>query len=253
MKTVSSAEAFREATESVRTLQNLRLRPGSKTVLGSDVPPLALEQYRRLGAVLHHAQQQNATRVLMISSAVPSEGKTLTAVNLALTLSESYHKRVILIDADLRRPTIHELLQLPNVTGLNEGLKTHGAWTPPVFELSPYFSVLTAGRSNPDPMSVITSDRMHRLLQHFAESYDWAVLDTPPIGLLPDAHLLTSMVDGVILVVAAGRAPYRLVERAVDALGHERIVGVVLNRIERAAIGQTYGYDAYQYYGRPRK
>lgn len=242
-----------EPAERVPTVGHEGIRVGRKTVLQPDAPPLAVEQYRRLAAVLHRAQQQNGTRLLMIASAVPGEGKTLTAVNLALTLSQSYHRRVMLIDADLRRPTTHEVLQLPNVAGLNEALKSHSNWKPPIYEMSPYLSVLTAGRPNPDPMSGITSDAMRRLLKWSAEGADWVVIDTPPVGLLPDAHLLGAMVDAVVLVIAAGRAPYRLVQRAVDTLGRERILGVVLNRIEAAAIGQTYGYHAYGYYGAPRK
>ena len=251
MKKNGSAQ-LNEPAERVPTVGTDALRKNSKTVLQPDAPPLAIEQYRRLAAVLHRAQQQNGTRILMVASAVPGEGKTLTACNLALTLSQSYRRRVMLIDADLRRPTTHLVLQLPNVSGLNEALKAHGSWKPPVYEISSHLSVLTAGKPNPDPMSGITSDAMRRLLQWSAESSDWVVVDTPPVGLLPDAHLLGPMVDAVVMVIAAGHAPYRLVQRAVETIGRERIIGVVLNRIEAAAIGQTYGYHAYGYYGTPR-
>jgi Mrp family chromosome partitioning ATPase len=92
-----------------------------KLVVSADAPHEAIEQYRRLGAVMYQAQADRGTRVVMITSTVPAEGKSLTATNLALTLSESYRQRVLLIDADLRRPTLHDVFQIPNWPGSPTG------------------------------------------------------------------------------------------------------------------------------------
>jgi capsular exopolysaccharide synthesis family protein len=181
---------------------------------------------------------------MMVTSALPKEGKTLTVTNLALTLSDSYGRRVLLIDADLRRPTVHELLHIPNTKGLSEVLQMDLPRLP-VVEVTPLLSVLTAGRPEANPMAALTSDRMRLLLEHAAASYDWVLLDAPPVGVMPDAGLLAGITGASLLVVGAGSTPYPLVERAVAELGRERIVGTVLNRIEEQNIPAT-GY--YQHY-----
>jgi capsular exopolysaccharide synthesis family protein len=191
----------------------------------------AVEQYRRLAATLHQLQAERGVKTLMITSAVPREGKTLTATNLALTLSESYGLKVLLVDADLRRPSVHEIFKLPNTTGLSDCLR-HDRGHLQLVEVSRCLTVLPAGRSTSDPMAQLTSDRMKALVKEAADRYDWVILDTPPIGLLPDAQLLTGVADGVIVVIGAGSTPYTLVQRVVNELGADNIIGTVLNRVE---------------------
>jgi capsular exopolysaccharide synthesis family protein len=225
-----------------------RLR--EKLVVGRNISQGVLEQYRKLAASLHYAQSQHGTRVLMMTSTLAGEGKTLTATNLALTLSESYRRRVLLMDADLRRPTVHDLFDLPNVSGLNDVLHARDASLRcELFEVTPQLSVLTAGRPNPDPIGGLTSERMRQLVAAATAEFDWVVIDTPPVGLLTDARLMSSIVDAVIFVVAAGATPYRLVHRAVEALGRDRIFGVVLNKVAVQDLWRDYGSGSYSYYG----
>src|SRR5262249_58665096 len=155
-----------------------------KVVVGSGADATLVEQYRRLGAALHHHQLQSGARTLMVTSAVAAEGKTLTATNLALTLSHSYRRRVLLIDADLRRPAIHEMLRLPNVTGLNDSLRHPEEIDLRFHTISPFLSALTAGRADSDPMAGLVSDTMNRLLAEAAQQFDWVIVDTPPVALL---------------------------------------------------------------------
>jgi protein-tyrosine kinase len=223
-----------------------------KLVIGRNMPAAAVEQYRKLAAGLHHAQVQHGTKLVMMASTLAGEGKTLTATNLALTLSESYRRKVALIDADLRRPTVHDMFGLPNVTGLNEVLNARGDAACEMFDVSPCLSVLTAGRPNPDPIGGLTSERMRQLITAAAKEFDWVIVDTPPVGLLPDAGLLAGMVDTVVLVVAAGRTQYRMVHRTVEAIGRERIFGVVLNRAAIDPLWGGYGSYYYEAYGSDR-
>src|SRR4051794_17242294 len=222
-------------------------------LLGTDgFSPAALEQYRKLAATLHHAQTERGIKVIMTASALPGEGKSLTAVNLALTLSESYHKRVLIIDADLRRPTVQRIFGLPPIAGLNEGLKAKHDHPMMVTSVSDRLMVLPAGRPESDPMSGLTSDRMRRLITQAGKALDWVIVDSPPVGLLPDASLLADIVDGVLLVVRAGKAPFRMVKRTVDAITHDRILGVVMNAVDYAHdrnAGGYYEYYGYGYYG----
>ena len=212
-----------------------------KLVTGS-IEPGPVEQYRRLAARLHLSQTERGTKVVMITSAIASEGKTLTASNLALTLSESYKRRVLLIDADLRHPWVHELFRLPNVTGLNDGIRADSDRKVPLIAISEYLSVLTAGRPDPDPMSVLTSERMQRVLQDAARSFDWVIVDTPPVGVLSDARLLATLVDTVVLVVKAGSTQFSAMKQAVEAVGRDRIMGVVLNCADEATLATDYYY-----------
>jgi len=205
---------------------------------------IAIEQYRRLAATLHEAQATRGIKTVMITSAVPREGKTLTAVNLSLTLSESYGLRVLLIDADLRRPSVHGIFRLPNASGLSEGLRLDKGQLP-LIEVSPTLTVLPAGRPDSDPMAGLTSDRMKAVIAEAVARFDWVILDTPPVGLMPDAQLLARLADGVVVVIGAGATPYTLVQRVVSELGADQIIGTVLNRVDEATVPATGYYGHY--------
>jgi capsular exopolysaccharide synthesis family protein len=218
----------------------------AKLIVPGQRNAVLVEQYRRLAAVLHHAQTANsATRTVMIASAVPSEGKTLTATNLALTLGQSYDKRVLLIDADLRRPTLHQLFEIRNDEGLTTSLLAAESSRLPVRQVQTNLWLLTAGKIHPNPTGLLTSEAMKQLLSDAAAQFDWVVLDTPPVALMPDANLLAAMIDTAFVVVNAGSTPYPLVQKAVDAIGTSRVLGVVLNRVAGSAVGQEYGYQHY--------
>ncbi len=156
-----------------------------KIVATPDIRPIFAEQYRKLAGVLHHAQLERDLKVVMITSAVAGEGKTLTATNLALTFSESYRRSVLLIDADLRRPTLHETFQVPNVAGLGDGLRADKEEKLPVVQVSPRLTLLTAGRPDPDPMSGLTSARMRRVIEEARSRFDWVIVDTPRLACCP--------------------------------------------------------------------
>jgi capsular exopolysaccharide synthesis family protein len=217
-----------------------------KIVSTPDIRPAFVEQYRKLAGVLHHAQLEKNLKVVMVTSAVAGEGKSLTATNLALTFSESYRRSVLLIDADLRRPILHETFQVPNISGLGDGLRAEKEQKLSLVQVSPRLTLLTAGRPDPDPMSGLTSDRMRRVIEEAAARFDWVIIDTPPVGLLPDAKLLAAMADTTLLVIRAAKTPYQFVRRAVDTIGRDRIFGVVLNRSEDE--GGAGGYSYYSYY-----
>jgi protein-tyrosine kinase len=220
-------------------------RLAEKVVVDANMSQMSREQYRRLAAVLHDAQSTNGLRVVMVASAVPGEGKTLTATNVALTLSDSYRRRVLLIDADLRKPTMHEIFRLNTATGLIDGLESPNEVKLVLRQVSPTLSVLPAGRPTTDPMAALTSERMRHLIDEAKEAFDWVIIDTPPLMLLPDAHLLTTLVDGAVLVVKAAATPHEMVKRSAEILGRNKIIGVVLNH----AAGNAHpGYGGY--YGR---
>jgi capsular exopolysaccharide synthesis family protein len=213
-----------------------------RLVISPSAAPNLTEQYRRMAAALHHAQLVQGTKVLMVTSAMPGDGKSYTATNLALTLSESYRRTVLLIDADLRRPSLHEIFRVPNVSGLNEGLKASDDEPLSALKITETLTLLPAGRPEPDPMGGLSSPRMARIIQEGAARFDWVLIDTAPIGLLADAHLLATTVDGALLVVRANQTPYAEVAKALEALGRERVFGVVLNGAESSPVSSYSRY-----------
>ena len=204
-----------------------------------------LEQYRRLAAVLHELQRQQGLKTLMVTSSLPAEGKTLTTINLALTLSESYARRVLVVDADLRWPSVHSVLGLPNDSGLSEALSNG---TEPTIQLvSSRLSVLTGGSPGVAPLAGLTSSRMTELIDRWAAQFDWVIIDTPPVGLLPDAQLLARQTRAVVFVIGAGITPAATVERAIGDLGPECVIGTVLNRVDDHHIPESGYYSRYGY------
>jgi capsular exopolysaccharide synthesis family protein len=217
-----------------------------KLVVTPSISPVSLEQYRRLAATLHRRQTETRIKTVLVASTMAGEGKTLTAVNLALTFSESYGRNVLLIDGDLRRPTTHAVLEVPNILGSGIGQTQETDQKLSLIQVSPRLSVLTAGQPDADPMSRLASDRMRRVLIEAASQFDWVIIDTPPVGTVPDANILAQMADVVLVVVQAGRTPARLIQRTVDALGRERVMGVILNQADDLVVSSdssaSYAY-----------
>ncbi len=233
------------AAASVPTGATFHPALAEKVVSPNGAPTVALEQYRRLAGRLHQWQLDHDGKLIMMVSAVAGEGKTLTSVNLALTLSGSYQRRVLLIDCDLRRPTVHAAFQIPSSPGVAD-IVTLGEI--PVVRITERLSVVPAGRLDGDPMGVLTSDAMTTLLAQARREYDWVILDTAPLAVLPDANLLADHVDGAVLVVSAGRTEFDLVDTAIKVIGRERLLGVVLNGVDPRDM-TTANYHA-DYYGR---
>ena len=227
------------------SLARLSAEWGKRLVTAGNPEPALVEQFRRLAAALHKAQSAQDIKVVMVTSATPADGKTLTAVNLALVLSGSYKRRVLLIDADLRRPTIGEAAGFKNSVGLSEALKGRDEQKLQLIPVTPTLTLLPAGQPDPDPLAGLTSPRMRHILEDAASNFDWVILDAPPVGLLADAGLMADVVQRTVFVVRAGHSQFPSVRSAIDALGHERLLGIVLNGVESGA-GEIYG-SGYKY------
>lgn len=214
-----------------------------RLIAHAEADPVFVEQNRRLAAALHQAQAQKGIRTVMVASAVAAEGKTLSATNLAVMLSR-FGKRVLLVDGDLRKPSVHTLLQIGNGSGLTDILRQPGVPLP-LRQLSPTLSVITGGHPDPDPVALLISDAASQLLVAVRARFDWVVVDTPPIVLFPDAGLFADRLDTCVMVVGAATTASNVAEAAVAAVGSERILGVVLNRADLSAVAAGYGYGRY--------
>jgi Mrp family chromosome partitioning ATPase len=141
------------------------------------------------------------------------------------------------------------VFQVPGEPGLSDGLVTSGDPKLPLHRVSERLSILPAGRATSDPIGALTSERMRRLVMEAREVFDWVIIDTPPVGLLTDAALLASMADGVILVVKAASTSHDMVNHAVDLIGRDRVLGVVLNQAMETPNRSSYDYSRYYYDG----
>lgn len=199
---------------------------------GPDGEPMLIEQFRRLAASLHRAPLAGGRRSVMVTSAAPGDGKTLTAVNLAIVLSESFRASVLLIDADLRRPSIQALIDLKEGSGLSEVLRSPHEQKLALVPLSPRLTLLPAGQPVANSLEALTSPRMQEIMDEALTRFDWVILDAPPLGPTTDARLLGEMVGGTLFVIHARKTKCEHVQRAIEGFGPDRLLGVVLNGVE---------------------
>ena len=233
-------------------VQELRKQPSppepqfNEKLVSGGSSSVAFGEYRRLAStILQNAQ--GPSNSIVITSAVPGEGKTLTAANLALTYAEAYGRRVLLIDADMRRPCLHDLFGVENRIGFSDCAKGGRLIDRATVTIDSMLTLLPAGRPEVDPAGVLSGADISKFLSAAKGTFDCVIFDTPPVTILPDAQILSKLVETTLLVVRSGSTPYAKVDRAVEAIGRERIAGVVLNYMDPNAT-QIREYSGY--YGR---
>ncbi len=205
--------------------------------------PIA-EAFRALRTNLEFSNLDKSLRAILVTSAGAEEGKSTTLANLAVTIAQS-GKRVILVDADLRRPTQHQIFDLKNNAGLTDMVRDEALMTnPPMQETAvPNLYVLTSGQLPPNPAEILGSQRMTQILAALLERADMLLLDAPPLLAVTDAAVLSSKVDGVLLVVSAGKTKRENARKAQAQLEkiNARVIGAVLNNV-KAEAGASYYY-----------
>lgn len=205
------------------------------------------EAYRTLRTNIQFSGIDGDLQTLMVTSASPWEGKSTTISNLAAVYAQG-DKQVLLIDADLRKPTAHHTFSLSNRLGLTDVLSGRCSLDDAIkgAEVAK-LSILPAGTIPPNPTEMLGSSKMSRLLEELKMSYDIILIDTPPVLAVSDAQIVSRQCDGVILVVDSGRIKRDLVKRAKDSLMfvQARLLGVVLNNVSRKHAKADYDY----YYG----
>jgi capsular exopolysaccharide synthesis family protein len=202
------------------------------------------ESFRRVKAVLRGIAGTDRLRIITITSAGKGEGKSTTALNLAIAMSQDFDTRVCIVDGDLRRPRLHRLLGFTPKRGLSDILG--GEALPEDVLISdsvPRLSVLPGGRSSRTPSEMLGSPRMKQLIEELKSRFDFVLFDTPPVLTVADAILLGPMTDGVVLVIQAGKVRKRPVERAVELLHNSKVLGFILNRGDMVL--SHYGYRYY--------
>lgn len=242
-----SLQAVARASREIPIERLVKSRLHQRLILLTEPAASECEQYRTLRTQLFHAAEKRQTQVVVVTSALAGEGKTSTALNLALAIAQSKESRALVIDGDLRRPNVASYLGVKSKVGLSEVLKGEIETLDSIVCLEePELYVLPISRETPNPTELLSSERFAETIRKLRDYFDFILIDSPPVLPFADARLLSNIADAVILVVRAENAPYETVEKAVEALPSGRILGVVLNDAQH--IRETDYYDYYYSY-----
>jgi protein-tyrosine kinase len=203
---------------------------------------LEAEQYRALRHVMEQRHKNQALSVIAISSPGVGDGKTTTSINLAGALAQGADNSVLLVEADLRRPSIGGLLGFNSsrTLGLVDAILDPSLALASIVQPRPPFnlSVVLAGQVAPSPYEVLKSPRLGALLDDARSQYDFIVMDTPPLAVVQDCRVVARWVDGVVVVVAAHQTPRNLLENALDVVDPSKLVGIVFNGFDDISSGR---------------
>jgi len=210
------------------------------------------EQFKILRTNIFVPVEGTAPRSLIVTSVAPGEGKSFVAANLAISVAKAIDRHVLLMDCDLRRPTIHSLFGLGRTEGLSDYL-TRGTSLPTLLQKTkvPKLTILPAGNLPHNPAELLSSERMADLIHEVSERYRdrFIIVDSPPPKLTAETFVLANQVDGVLLVVKYGNTPRDMVADLIAKMGEDRILGVVLNHFDVRTPGYRYRYYG-KYYGK---
>lgn len=193
---------------------------------------IAAESYRTLRTNIQYSSFDKPYQTIVVTSSEPGEGKSTTSGNLALCLAQG-EKKVILIDCDLRKPSIHKKFKISNIAGLSDVIIGKEEITDVVHRYNKNLLILTSGKIPPNPSEMLSSKAMNNLLERLKREFDYIILDTPPVQAVTDSQILSTKVDGTILVVRAEKTKGDSVNNAVSLLKkvNANIIGTVLNGV----------------------
>ena len=201
------------------------------------------EAYRSLRSNIEYSSFDDEYRAIVVTSSVPGEGKSTTSGNLALSLAQSGNK-VLLVDCDMRKPSIHKKFKISNISGTAELLLRKESFEDVANCYNENLTIITAGKIPPNPSEMLSSRAMTAFIKEMKKEFKYIILDTPPLQAVTDAQVLSTKADGVLLVVRAGSTKRDAVLNSVDLIKkvHGKIIGTVLNGVENKK-------NNYYYYG----
>ncbi|MGE6377377.1 CpsD/CapB family tyrosine-protein kinase [Peribacillus muralis] len=205
-----------------------------------------VEQYRTIRTNLQFSAVEKDIRSMIFTSANPGEGKSTTSINVAAVFAQQ-GKRILIIDADLRKPSVHTNLNMENFLGLTNIITKQNQLQEAIqSSIYPNLDVLTSGPIPPNPSELLGSNGMENVLEEAKMNYDLVILDTPPVNAVTDAQILANMTDGVVLVVSSGSTEIQQAKKAKELLhnANAKLLGAILNKKK-----QKYSNE-YYYYGK---
>ena len=201
------------------------------------------EAYRSLRSNIEYSSFDDEYRVIVVTSSVPGEGKSTTAGNLAIALAQSGN-RVLLVDCDMRKPSIHKKFKISNAAGTAELLLRKKLFEEVANKYNENLTIITAGKIPPNPSEMLASRAMTAFIEEMKKEFKYIILDTPPLQAVTDAQVLSTKADGVLLIVRAGSTKREMVFNSVDLIKkvQGKVIGTVLNGVENKK-------NNYYYYG----
>lgn len=205
------------------------------------------EEYRNLRTQVLHKSQRQKLQSIVVASINPSEGKTITALNLSWLLAQTDGVKCLIIDSDLRMPSLTDYLGIETDKGLSDILAGRATLVESVIRLDPAgLYVLPGGEARSDVAELISGPKFREILRQARDLFDFVIIDAPPLGIFTDANILINHADGAMLVVRAGRTSYSAVDRVLESLPKDRMMGVVLNQSEDVLDESHYNYGYYK-------
>ena len=207
----------------------------------------ATEQYKMLCSQLFFPAARPIPKTILVTSAIPGEGKSIVSSNLALSIALRKQEYALLIECDLRRPSLCKIFGVGNCNGLSDYLSEEGELNNYLYKTAiDKLTVLPAGLSPRDPYELLTSNRMMKLLEEIRNRYEdrYVIVDTTPAQVGAETSVLTKFIDGVILVVRYGKTSRKLIQETAERIGKDKILGVVFNAFEGTYTNEYY----YKYY-----
>lgn len=226
-------------------------RSKRRTLLDRTIAFQVTEAYKNLRTNLTFALSTKKNKIFAISSALASEGKSTVAANVSITLAQT-DANVLLIDCDLRKPVQHKIFDLKNEVGISSLIGGISTFDETVHKgVIPHLDIITCGKIPPNPSEMLGSENMEELLAEVSQSYDYVILDTPPINIVTDALTLMNKIAGLLLVAQHGSSTYDALEMAIDSvkMADGSILGVVVNNmpVGSGKFGKSGKYGKYKY------
>lgn len=201
----------------------------------------ASEAFRLLAVRMRHIRRDRGIRRLLITSTIPQEGKSLVSANLACTLSLRAQQKVVLLEGDLRRPSLTQLFELAGRPGMCEWLRDERDLSGCMYQFpNPRFWLLPAGSSAGNYLELLQSGKITKLIEEVAQYFDWVIVDSPPILPLADTSIWSRLADGILLVTRQGRTEKQQLQRGLDMIEQQKLIGAVLNSSSNPAHGDYY-------------
>ena len=201
------------------------------------------EEYRNLRTQILHKSQRQKLQSIVVASINPSEGKTITALNLSWLLAQTDGVKCLIIDSDLRMPSLTDYLGIETDKGLSDILTNDADLRDSIIRLEPAgLHLLPGGEARSDVAELISGPKFKEILRQAREMFDYVIIDAPPLGIFTDANILINHADGAMLVIRAGRTSYSAVDRILETLPKDRMMGVVLNQSEDVLDETHYSY-----------
>lgn len=215
--------------------------PASKLVSVTEKDSLAAEKFRFLSVRLRQLQQSRPLKKVLITSTIPEEGKTMVASNLACTLARRRQQKTLLLEGDLRRPTLARQFGLGRVPGLSEHLQGESDVTRSIYRLDALgLWILPAGRAPQNPLELMQAGKLSPLMDRLTAWFDWIVIDSPPVLPLADTSIWARVADGVLLVARPAKTEKSHLQRGVEALDRSKLLGALINSSANVARSNYY-------------